>query len=335
MNGIVFANLMISEPFSPFTDACEASVCSLSETRLIESIQQWLGPVCPVSPGGIGDDCAVTDLTGEHRYLLTTVDGVAWGEHFDHTVSPELAGRKLIARNLSDIASMGGIPRRAVVSLWMCAEVSLAWLEAFYRGIAALAQVHGVSIVGGDISRAPAGVFIADLCLQGMCERPVQRKGVGIGDTLWVTGELGGSILGHHARFEPRIAEGRWLSETGWAKAMMDVSDGLAKDLASLVGNFRVEVETLPISEAAIQLADQRGGSAREHALCDGEDYELVFALDRDSDCEAFSVAWAERFATPLTCMGSVVEQVGNFMLCVKDETGAWQPFGKQGYEHF
>ena len=84
----------MSQTNSPFSDRPEESIASMSETRLIHSIQEWLGNVCPESPRGIGDDCAVTDMAGESKYLLTTVDGVAWGEHFDASVTPGHAGRR-------------------------------------------------------------------------------------------------------------------------------------------------------------------------------------------------------------------------------------------------
>lgn len=330
---------METDQNSPFTNDIERSVASLSETQLILSIREWLGPVCPESPAGIGDDCAVSDISKDSKYLLTTVDGVAWGEHFDHTVPAEMAGRKLMARNLSDIASMGGIPRRAVVSLWLSASVSLKWLECFYRGIAKLAGSYHVEIVGGDVSRAPDGVFIADLCLQGMSAKPLQRRQVREGDSIWVTGVLGGSILGKHCSFEPRIEEGKWLNENNWAKSMMDISDGLAKDLPSLVGNHRVELnENLPISEAALTLAESDGREAMEHALCDGEDYELVFALDAGMDPGVLENAWKLRFRTPLTCIGKVgvMNPDGETSIYVKSARDAeFELLTLKGYEHF
>lgn len=330
---------METDQNSPFTEEVELSVASISETQLILSIREWLGPVCPESPAGIGDDCAVSDISRDAKYLLTTVDGVAWGEHFDHTVTAEMAGRKLMARNLSDIASMGGIPRRAVVSLWLSASIRLKWLESFYRGISKLAGSYGVEIVGGDISRAPQGVFIADLCLQGMSEKPLQRKQVTEGDSIWVTGSLGGSILGKHCRFEPRIEEGKWLNENGWAKSMMDISDGLAKDLPSLVGNHRVELnDNLLISEAATELSKTDGRDPLEHALCDGEDYELVLVIDAGKDTKALENAWALRFQIPLTRIGTIGTTNPDGETCIYFKSvrdGELELLTLKGYEHF
>jgi len=325
----------MSENYSPFSSSSSECVTALSETLLIESIQQWLGPVSPESPNGIGDDCAVTDITGESRYLLTTVDGVAWGEHFDASVSPELAGRKLMARNLSDIASMGGIPRRAVISLWMGANVKLDWLRRFYEGIAKLAEEFGVEIVGGDVSRAPRDVFISDLCLQGMCDRPIQRKQVETGDSIWVTGKLGGSILGKHVTFQPRVKEGLWLNENHWAKSMMDISDGLAKDLGSLVGKREVEVFQLPISDDAISSSETSGMDPWVHGLCDGEDYELVFVVDRQMSTDALVAQWNGVFDIPLTQIGVVGEIQEDFSLVLNRGDRKKQVFQKRGYEHF
>ena len=325
---------------NPFTEETSLSVASISETELIQQIRHWLGDVCPPSPAGIGDDCAVTEMCGEASYLLTTIDGVAWGEHFDHEVSAQLAGRKLMGRNLSDIASMGGVPRRAVVSLWLSPKVSLGWLESFYRGISELAQQYGVEIVGGDVSRAPEGVFISDMCLQGGAERPLQRRQVMEGDSLWVTGTLGGSILGKHVSFDPRIREGQWLNQQGWAKSMMDVSDGLAKDLPSLVGSHRVELNQIPVSAAALELAKNRGGDPWEHALCDGEDFELLFAVDRSLDIEALQREWMVRFpGLPISRMGQVGPPLKPTESCLiyidPKNTGDFELFKKKGYEHF
>ncbi len=327
---------LMSDFHSPFSAQTSDCIRTLSETQLIEAIRQWLGPVCPASPGGIGDDCAVTDTRGEARYLLTTVDGVAWGEHFDGRVTPELAGRKLMARNLSDIASMGGVPRRAVVSLWMASSVRLDWLRRFYGGMAALAAEFEVEIIGGDIARAPDGVFIADLCMQGMSDRPIQRKQVQPGDSIWVTGSLGGSILGKHAAFTPRVREGKWLSELQWAKSMMDISDGLAKDLPSLVGSHAVELYTLPVSEAAQQCALSSGKDAWEHALCDGEDYELVFAVAEGVDTEQMKSLWKQAFeGVSLTCIGRVFASADGYSLLLDRPGQAKEVFDKKGYEHF
>ena len=322
------------ENYSPFSPRLTEQVASVTETELICRIRGWLGDSCPEAPKGIGDDCAVTSLDSQAKYLLTTVDGVGWKKHFDERVPSEMAGRKLLARNLSDIASMGGVPVQAVVSLWLAGEVSLRWLQRFYEGIATLALEYGVSIVGGDVSSAPEGVFIADLCLEGFCEKSLLRRQVKAGDTLWVTGALGGSLLEKHYAFTPRLAEGQWLQRSGWAKSMIDVSDGLGKDMPSLVGGYRVKVFDLPVSDDAREMAKASGRSAIDHALNDGEDYELLFAVDSSCDELKLVEQWQRDFTTPLTKIGLIESATSDGTFEWVDETGVPLKPGR-GYEHF
>ena len=322
------------ENYSPFSSRLEEQITSLSETELISRIRDWLGDACPQAPEGIGDDCAVRKADFPGQYLLTTVDGVGWGTHFDHQVPPEMAGRKLLARNLSDIASMGGKPLQAVVSLWLAPQVSLDWLQRFYTGLKELALAYDVAIVGGDVSSAAEGVLIADLCLQGICEQPLLRQQVGAGDSLWVTGELGGSREGKHVSFLPRLAEGQWLRQSSWAKSMIDVSDGLAKDLPALVGGSCVKVSALPISEAACNIAKTSDNTALYHAINDGEDYELLFAVDADRDPEGLLREWKQHFNIPLTQIGVVESRTADGSFQWVDEKGESKDVGR-GYEHF
>ncbi|HND61912.1 MAG TPA: AIR synthase related protein, partial [Opitutaceae bacterium] len=148
----------------PFTSQPSASVAALGEERLIAAIRRWLGPASPRAPFGIGDDCAV--LPAARGRQLITVDPVIFGRHFDASVPPRAVGAKLLKRNLSDLAAMGGKPTAAVLALTLDARVSRRWLEHFYRGLAACARRHGVPIVGGDVAQAD-GVVAASLTLLG------------------------------------------------------------------------------------------------------------------------------------------------------------------------
>jgi thiamine-monophosphate kinase len=285
----------------PFTPSHRASVAALGEQRLIVAIRRWLGRVSPRPPFGIGDDCAV--LRASRGPQLVTVDPVIFGRHFDASVPPRAVGEKLLKRNLSDIAAMGGRPTAAVLSLTLDARVRLAWLEQFYRGLAACARRYRVEIVGGDIAQA-TGALTASLTLLGETAggRAVTRQGARIGDWILVTGVLGRSVAsGHHYRFTPRLAEGRWLARQPGVRAMMDVSDGLAKDLRAL---------TPPAAAPALTAASlpRRAGADVRAALTEGEDYELVFALSRHVDPAAFARLWKRKFPrTRLTCIGRFV----------------------------
>ncbi|HVS54224.1 MAG TPA: thiamine-phosphate kinase [Opitutaceae bacterium] len=285
----------------PFATRLSDSVARLGEEKLIAAIRRWLGTASPPAPAGIGDDCAVLPIS--RRRQLVTVDPVIFGRHFDAAVPPRAVGEKLLKRNLSDIAAMGGRPTAAVVALTLDRRVRLAWLEQFYRGLAACARRQGVAIVGGDVAQA-GGVLAASLTLLGEAttRRFVTRRGARIGDWIFVTGVLGRSLAsGHHHRFTPRLAEGAWLARQPAVRAMMDVSDGLAKDLRALTprGAFpALDRTALPC----------RAGAGLRAALTDGEDYELVFALARAADRAAFARRWRRAFPrTRLTCIGRFV----------------------------
>lgn len=232
---------------NPFTTRFRDSVGSWGEQKLIAGIRRWLGAASPPAPFGIGDDCAVLPAARARQQLIT-VDPVIFERHFDAAVSARAVGAKLLKRNLSDIAAMGGRPTAAVIALTLDARVSVAWLEAFYRGLAATARRYAVPVVGGDVAQAD-GVLAASLTLLGEATttRVLTRTGARAGDGIFVTGALGASLpTGHHFRFAPRLAEGAWLARQPGVRAMMDVSDGLAKDLHAL---------TPPDAEAALDAA--------------------------------------------------------------------------------
>ena len=282
----------------PFAKKSADSVTAFGEAKLITAIRRWLGAASPRAPFGIGDDCAV--LPAARGPQLITVDPVIFGRHFDAAVPPRAVGAKLLKRNLSDLAAMGGCPSAAVLALTLDPHTSLAWLEQFYRGLATCARRYRVPIVGGDIAQA-GGVLAASLTLLGAAAGPrvVTRTGARIGDSIYVTGLLGRSLAsGHHFAFHPRLAEGAWLAGRPEVRAMMDVSDGLAKDLGAL---------TPPHAKPALEpgaLPLRRGADLRA-ALTDGEDYELVFALAAHTDAAAFARAWHRRFPrTRLTNIG-------------------------------
>ena len=285
----------------PFTNKRSQSVSALGEAKLIAAIRRWLGRASPPAPFGIGDDCAV--VPAGRAAQLITVDPVIYGEHIDDTVTPRAAGGKLFKRNLSDIAAMGGRPRAAVVALALDGGVKLAWLEQFYRGLAAVSRRYGVPIVGGDIAHHRGGI-VATLTLVGESSpaRVVTRTGARIGDWIFVTGALGNSLRsGHHWKFAPRLAEGQWLARQRAVRAMIDVSDGLAKDLRTLAPPGAVPA----LDATAIPL---RAAADVRIAITEGEDYELVFALAARTDREAFAKSWRRKFPrTRLSCIGRFV----------------------------
>ena len=282
----------------PFSSRPAGTVAQLGEIALIAAIRRWLGRAAPPSPAGMGDDCAV--LRAFPGRALITVDPVIYGEHFDDRTTPREAGAKLFRRNLSDIAAMGGRPVAAVVSIACDPSLRVAWLEAFYRSLAAESRRHGVPVVGGDLARLRGGL-VATLTLVGRCgrSRAVTRAGARRGDWIYVTGELGGSREGRHCRFVPRLREGEWLAGQRGVRAMLDVSDGLAKDLRALQPRDAIpilEESALPASPAARRTARRSGHPVARHALTDGEDYELAFAVARSADLRSFEARWRRAF---------------------------------------
>ena len=313
---------------SPFSANRRESVAALGERKLIRHIRLWLGDVSPAAPFGIGDDCAVIPPTRRHQ--LVTTDPVIYGRHFDDTLSARAVGAKLLKRNLSDIAAMGGRPVAAVVSLALAPETRTVWLRQFYLGLAAVARKYRVKIVGGDITQAPAGFLGAFLTLHGEStgKRVITRTGARHGDHIFVTGRLGGSRRGHHHRFTPRLAEGQWLAAQSEVVSMMDVSDGVAKDIEDLTPPglvVSVDPQFIPVSAAAKAVARLSGHPDWMHALTDGEDYELLVVVSAKTEPADFAKRWTNHFAIPLTFLGS-------FFRKISPRHVNWESL--HGYEH-
>jgi len=218
----------------------------------------------------IGHDAAV--VRGS-RWSLLKVDNLIEGVHFTSRTAPRWIGHKAMARPLSDIAAMAGTPRYALIA-WAMPRRASRIIKPVFTGIRKTGEQYGVRIVGGDLS-VYDGPFMISVSIYGEPgPKTFTRDGAKPGDLICVTGPLGGSIRGKHLTFQPRFKEARALAKSGGLHAMMDISDGLLIDLdrmceASGVGATIVE-GLVPISKDA--------GSI-EHALTDGEDYELLAAV--------------------------------------------------------
>jgi len=220
-----------------------------------------------------------------------------------------------------------------VLALTLDPRVSLRWLEQFYRGLAAEARHWRVRIVGGDLTQAEdfIGAYLT-LLGEPAGPRAVTRMGARAGDAIYVTGELGGSRLGHHWRFRPRLAEGVLLARRPDVRAMMDVSDGLAKDLRSLTppgAVSAIDAAAVPVSAAARRLATRTKKSPLHHALCDGEDYELVFALAAQANHTAFERDWRRAFPH------ARLTRIGQFARIPAKNPNILRLDDFAGYEHF
>ncbi len=244
----------------------------LSEDRLLEILLTDL-PIGRNAVVGPGDDCAVVQGLGNRMMLLLKTDCVAEGIHYLQDDDPARVGWKALCRPLSDIAAMGGEPVHALISVFSPEDRPVAYWKSFYKGLSKAARRFGVGIVGGEMARSPCAAISVSMVGRVEAGRLITRSGGQPHDVLLVTGTLGGSLSGRHLDFVPRVAEGRWLSAHGYARAMMDLSDGLAKDLPRLASaskcGFRIDPAALPKTR----------GCDSNRAMSDGEDYELLMAV--------------------------------------------------------
>ncbi len=282
---------------------------------------------------GPGDDCAVLDVGLPDRLLLFKTDAVVEGIHFARETPPEKIGHKALARCLSDIAAMAGTPTAALVTLALPRDFVPELVERIYQGLHALARRHEVAIVGGETTTNPERILIS-IALLGQVPRgkAVLRSGAKVGDALFVTGQLGGSLAGKHLEFEPRLAEARWLAEHFRLHAMIDLSDGLAGDLPHVLQASHVGAELLakaiPISPHA---RSSKKASLLLAALTDGEDFELLFTV-AGADAVPLLDTWKTQFpALRLSCIGKIISGEG---ITIRDKEGA-RPLKAHGYTHF
>ena len=322
---------------NPFTDKASESIGSLGEIELIDRVKFWLGPATQNAPRGVGDDCAVIPLPKNKDSLLITTDPIVYGRHFDDTLSPESAASKLVRRNLSDIAAMGGSPASAVLSLSAPAKLSLVWLERFYQQIAKEAERFGIEISGGDVCSTDShlGIYATLFGFAGC--RILQRKSCQSGDRIYVTGSLGGSRLKKHYDFEPRLREGQWLASKQEVTSCMDISDGLGKDLPMLLPDgvtAFLDGPSIPISDDAATIADISIYSSLYHAINDGEDFELLFTISEDWDHQSFLSQWKSKIGTPVTKIGYLRPQdKGSDSVLIIEN--ASDDVAIRGYEHY
>ncbi|MFH0945475.1 MAG: thiamine-phosphate kinase [Planctomycetota bacterium] len=232
---------------------------------------------------GIGDDAALLDAEG--RVISLTTDMALDGIDFRlEECGYRRAGRKAMAKNLSDIAAMGVEPWCCFVSVALPGGAGPGDGRELLEGLVGLAESFDCVVAGGDTKRSP-GPLVLNVAVAGRSGTApaVRRSGARAGDSLFVTGRLGGSMLGHHLSFTPRVLEGLLLNQRYRPSAMIDLSDGLAADLprlcrASGVGAV-LQAESIPVSPDAARAGRADGREGLLHALLDGEDYELLFAL--------------------------------------------------------
>jgi thiamine-monophosphate kinase len=299
------------------------TVHDIGEFGLIETL-------CASIPHA-GDDCAILPGADHKKVFLYTCDPVVEGVHFLRGTPPRRVGWKAMARNLSDIAAMGGLPRWAIVSIGLRPGTTVRWVQKLYAGMRDAARRFGCQIVGGDTTHVAHEQFIV-VAMLGEVEksRLTLRSTARVGDSVFVTGSLGGSLRGKHLRFMPRIHEARWLVGKFPIHAMIDLSDGLSSDLQRLAEaspsgvGFEIDAAEIPIARAA------HGNLAA--ALNDGEDFELLFTID-PRHVTVLRTKWARRFPLKLTEIGRVVRSRDGVALIGRD--GTRRRLRPAGYDHF
>lgn len=329
----------------------------LTEDQLIAAIRRVLSGEFPGVQVGIGDDAAVVEArTGS---TVLTTDMLIEGVHFERaSISARDLGAKSIVVNLSDVAAMAASPRYAMVSLGIPADVEASWVMELFGGMRAACDEYALTLVGGDTNRADAVVIAVALVGEVGSGHAVTRSGAHPGDLVVVTGSLGAAaggfllsrihpsklaealtepwgreLLDAQARPVARVGEGQSLAQAG-ATAMMDLSDGLAKDLSRLceasgVG-ARVELARVPVAEALWRAAGFLEVDPLELALAGGEDYELLATIDL-TNLERARNDLHERFGVTLTDVGVIIEDG----LVAIDTEGRESPLEPKGWDHF
>jgi thiamine-monophosphate kinase len=306
------------------------------EFDVIRSIRAAAGEPGPGVVVGIGDDCAVLagDATSD---LLVTTDLLVEGRHFAASAAPEDVGWKALAVSISDVAAMGGKPEHAVLSLAMKPKLAGSHVDRLVRGVLDCAARFGVSLVGGD-TNATDGPLVVSITLMGRVAkgRAVLRSGAKAGDALCVTGSLGGSAAGRHLRPTPRVAEAAALVAGGDVHAMIDVSDGLSSDLSHVVEASGVGAEIwadrIPLHADALAATKRDKRPTIEHALDDGEDFELLFAVPPD---RATALVASGLQGTRVSRIGTILDRRGMVILDSEKSDASAFPLLPRGFDHF
>lgn len=296
----------------------------------------WLRERLPPHPLlrlGPGDDAAVLRMAGVDECVIT-VDLLTDGVDFILAESdPRRVGRKALVVNLSDLAAMAARPLAAVLAVALPRQGAGELAVQLYEGLLPLAEEHNLAIAGGDTNSWDGPLVItATLLGQVTARGPLRRAGARPGDHILVTGAFGGSILGRHFDFQPRVREALLLNERYELHAGMDVSDGLALDLSRLAAESGVgaivETDRVPIHDDAYQLAARDGRTPLEHALGDGEDFELLLAASRN---ESQRILAERPIDAKISDIGEFVAKPGLWQL---GADGIVRPLTPTGWEH-
>jgi len=307
-----------------------------SESEFVAAILAGL-PADPRLEVPAGDDAAVLRSPAARRTVVTVdmlMDGVDFRLGLE--ASAREIGHKALAVSLSDLAAMGSRPEAAVVAVALPRLGGAAIGHEVQAGVATLAARQGVALAGGDTNTWDGPLVVSVTALGSVSPGAAWRRdGARAGDLLVASGSFGGSILGRHLAVEPRCREAAAIAGRFTVHAAIDVSDGLSLDLGRMMAASGtaavVFLDRIPIHPDAVRLADRDGRSPLEHALGDGEDFELVLSLPAGEARRLTSEAAAWAGGTPLTIIGEVVPGAG---LVTRTATGSLEPLPAIGFEH-
>jgi len=324
----------------------------IGEFGLIHRIRKWINSYDPALIQGIGDDVAVIEMGT--KVLLVTTDMLIEDIHFDLSwTNPYPLGRKSLAVNLSDIASMGGIPKYYLISIGLPKNLPISFISSFYRGLKQEAKRFQVQLIGGDTSLSKK--IIINICLLGEGEKRnlLFRKGAKVGDDLFVSGNLGDAALGlkilqkkceregseglvkKHLSPCPRVELAQAIAKYHMATAMIDVSDGLLIDTSHLLEESGVGAliweDRIPLSRLYRKWVRTFSKDPFRIAFSGGEDYELLFTASPNRREEITSLARSLKI--PITRIGEILPKKEGLHIIRKDGT-EYSPT-HLGFEHF
>ena len=287
----------------------------------------------------VGDDAAVLRPPALRRTVVT-VDMLMEGTDFvlGPDCPPEAVGHKALAVSLSDLAAMGSRPEAAVVAVALPRRAGEALGRGVQAGLAAAAAAHGVALAGGDTNSWDGPLVISTTLLGSVAPGAAWRRDRGRpGDLLVASGAFGGSLLGRHLVVTPRCREAAVIASAYAVHAAIDVSDGLSLDVARMMkasGTAAVlDLDAVPIHADAVRMASRPGDgrSPLDHALGDGEDFELVLAMPPDEARRLVAQSGRPPLETPFTIIGEVIAGAGLF---ARSADGGLKPLVPEGYQH-
>ncbi len=330
----------------------------MNERELIRRINAMAGPgrdralLC-----GIGDDCAVIRKTDE-LVLLYTMDTLIESVHFDlgwHP--PELLGKKAVSVNVSDVAAMGGQPRYLLFSLGLPPDFDDEWALKLSTGVARACKQYDCLLIGGDTVSSPGGISLTLTVVgEARAEQVLYRHGAQVGDSIYVSGFLGLAAAGlalckrniecreefkslYAAHLDPdaRVELGKLLARSGLVNAMMDLSDGLATDLAHICDRSglgaRIYRKQLPRNTALEKAAGLLGQNSLDWIIGGGEDYELLFTVPEGATERLQEVVANSKHV--LYPVGTIVRGKGIQLVAEVGGKQTATPIAYLGFDHF